>query len=89
MKMFETSYVGGATCRATPISPSALDKNPMPGHLFKGNPVGEGTTRRGSDTPVHRPEKPASSTYKSTSGLSPHEQRESQAEFHSSTQDEA
>ena len=40
-------------------------------------------------TPVHRPEKPASSTYKSTSGLSPHEQRESQAEFHSSTQDEA
>ena len=31
----------------------------------------------------------ASSTYKSTSGLSPHEQRESQAEFHSSTQDEA
>ena len=33
--------------------------------------------------------KPASSTYKSTSGLSPHEQRESQAEFHSSTQEEA
>ena len=28
-------------------------------------------SRRGSDTPVHRPEKPASSTYKSTSGLSP------------------
>ena len=31
----------------------------------------------------------ASSTYRSTSGLSPHEQRESQAEFQSSTQDEA
>ena len=27
--------------------------------------------------------------YKSKSGLSPHEQRESQAEFHSSTQDDA
>ena len=25
---------------------SALDKNPMPGHLFEGNPVDEGTTRR-------------------------------------------
>ena len=28
--------MGGATCRTTPISPSALDKNPMPGHLFEG-----------------------------------------------------
>ena len=41
---------------------SALDKNPMPGHLFEGNPVGEGTTRRGTDTPVHRPETPVGST---------------------------
>ena len=39
----------------TLISQSALDKNPMPGHLFEGNPVSEGTTRRGTDTPVHRP----------------------------------
>ena len=31
---------------------------PMPGHLFEGNPVDEGTTRRGTDTPVHRPPKP-------------------------------
>ena len=31
----------------------------MPGHLLKGNPVEEGTTRRGTDTLVHRPEKPA------------------------------
>ena len=29
----------------------------MPGHLFEGNPVDEGTTRRGTDTPVHRPPK--------------------------------
>ena len=28
------SFVGGATCRKTPISRSALNKNPMPGHLF-------------------------------------------------------
>ena len=42
----------------------------MPGHLFEGNPVVEGTTRRGTDTPMHRPEKPAGSTLSSTSGLS-------------------
>ena len=28
----------------------------IPGHLFKGNLVEEGTTRRGTDTLVHRPE---------------------------------
>ena len=50
--------VGGAICRTTPISRSALDKNPMPGKLFKGNHMDEGTTRRGTDTPVHRPQKP-------------------------------
>ena len=30
----------------------------MPGHLFEGHPVSEGTTRRGTDTPVHHPETP-------------------------------
>ena len=30
----------------------ALDKNPMPGHLFECNPVDEVTTPRGIDTPV-------------------------------------
>ena len=40
------SEVGGATCQKTPIVRSTLDKNPMPGHLFEGNPVAEGTTRR-------------------------------------------
>ena len=34
------------TRRKTPISLSALDKNPMLGHLFEGNPVDEGTKRR-------------------------------------------
>ena len=29
-----------------PFSRSALEKNPRPGPLFEGNPVGEGTTRR-------------------------------------------
>ena len=37
----------------------ALDKIPMPGHLFEDNPFDEGTTRRGTDTPGYRPEKPA------------------------------
>ena len=55
--------MGGNTCRKTPIPRSALDKNPMPGHLFKDNPVEEGTTRRGTDTLVHRPEKPADSKH--------------------------
>ena len=41
------SLVVGATRRKTPISVSALDKNPMLGHLFEGNPVDEGTKRRG------------------------------------------
>ena len=35
-----------------PISRYALDKNPMPGHLFEGNPVDEDTTQRGTDTLV-------------------------------------
>ena len=29
------------------------------GPLFEGNPVAEGTTRRGTATPVHRPQRPA------------------------------
>ena len=52
MRKFETNHVGGAKCRKTPISWSAIDKIPMPGHLFEGNPVDEGTKRRGTDTPV-------------------------------------
>ena len=55
---FETSHVGGATCRTPPIPRSALEKHPRPGPLFEGNPVGEGTTRRGTATPVHRPQRP-------------------------------
>ena len=38
---------------------------------------------------MHRPEKPTGSTYSSTRGLSPREQLEMQADFHSSTQDES
>ena len=83
-RKFETSHLGGATCRATPISRSALEKNLMPGHLFKGNPVVEGTTRRGTDTPVPRPGTPAGSTHSSTRVLRPPEQLERQAEFPSS-----
>ena len=42
-RKFEMSHVGGATCRTTPISRSALEINLKPRHLFEGNPVGEGT----------------------------------------------
>ena len=79
----------GDTCRKTPISRFALDKIPMPGHLFEDNPFDEGTTLRGTDTPGYRPEKPAGTTHSSRSDLSPREQLERHAEFHSSTQDEA
>ena len=80
--------VGGATFRRTPRSRSVLDNYLMPGHLFECNTVDEDATRRGTDTPGHCPEKPVGSKYSSTSGLSPHQKLEWQAEFHASTQDE-
>ena len=61
----------------------------MTRHLFECNPVHEVKTRRANDNPVHRPEKPAGSKYSLTNGLSPREQLERQAEFHSSMQDES
>ena len=61
--------MGGATCQMPPIPRSAFEKDPRPGPLFEGNPVGEGTTRRGTATPVHHPERPAGSTHSSTRGL--------------------
>ena len=79
----------GVTCRKTPFSGPTLEKNLMPGHLFESNPVDEGTKRRVTDTPVHHLVKPTGSTHSLTRGLSSHEQLERQAEFQSSTQDEA
>ena len=64
------SLDGGATCRKTTISRSALDKNAMPRHLFEDS-VDEGTTRRGTDNPVHHPEKTTGYTYSSTSACHP------------------
>ena len=78
-RKFETSHVGGATCRTTPFPWSALEKDPRPGPLFEVNPVGEGTTRRGTATPVHRPQRPAGSTHSSTRGLRHPELLEMQA----------
>ena len=71
------------------MSRSALDKNLMPGHLFECNPVDDVPTRRGTDTLMHCLEKPAGSKYSSTSGLSPCEHLETQAQFHASTREEA
>ena len=76
--------MGGVTCRTPPIPRSALEKDPRPEPLFEGNPVGEGTTGRGTATPVHRPQRPAGSTHSSTRGLRPPEQLERQAGFPSS-----
>ena len=83
------SLVVGNTFQRTPMSRSALDKNPMPGHLLECNPVDEVATRRGTNHPRASSEKTRSSKYSSTGGLSPPEQLERQAEFHASTQDEA
>ena len=60
----------GATFRKTWISRSAIDKNPMPRHLFEGNPVDEGKTCRGADSPVHSLEKTVFSTYTKDMSLS-------------------
>ena len=38
--------------------------------LFEGNPVGEGTTRRGTATPVHRPQRPPGSTHMTNATVS-------------------
>ena len=81
-RKFEMSHGGGATCRSTSISRSTLEKNPLHGHLFEGNPVGDGKTRRGTDTLVHLLETPAGSTHSSTRGLRPTERLKRQAEFH-------
>ena len=78
---------GGVTFRMTPITRSALDKNPMPGHLFECKPVDEFAIRRRTDTPVHRLEKPLGSKYSWKSGLSPREHLERKAEFLASTKD--
>ena len=48
------------------LTPRALH-----GPLFEGNPVGEGTTLRGTATPVHRLQRPTGSTHSSTRGLRP------------------
>ena len=76
------SCIPGRRC-FSPMEP------PVPMALIVVNPVDEGTKRRVTDTPVHHSVKAAGSTHSSTRGLSSHEQLERQAEFHSSTQDEA
>ena len=81
--------MGHATFRKTAISPSTQGKSRCPGTSSNV------TTRmksqhEGAVTPrLHPPEKAAGSKYKSTSGLTPDEQLERQAEFRASTYDEA
>ena len=72
-------YWSGCAFQKTPISRSALNKNPMPAHHFEGNPVDESTTRRGTDPLMHLTEKTEGSTHSSTNGLLSCEQLERQA----------
>ena len=60
---------GGARCRAQ--RGRGRRRAARAPHRVEGNPVGEGTTRRGTATPVHRPQRPAGSTHSSTRGLRP------------------
>ena len=81
--------MGRATFRKTPNSPSTQ-------HKFRCLGTSSNVTLRmksqheGALTPqLHPPEKVAGSKYNSTSGLTPDEQLERQAEFRASTYDEA
>ena len=60
----------------------------MPGQLFECNLEDKVTTRSGTDTPDTSSGNDSFSKYNWTSGLTPHEQLERQAEFCASTQDE-
>ena len=75
------------------LAHKAASSHPLYSHLSdgsgmiqfsEGNPVGVGTTRRGTATPVHRPQRPAGSTHSSTTGLKPPEQLERPAGLPSS-----
>ena len=45
-------------CPELPVIPRVKPPTGAAARLFEGNPVDEGTTRRGTDNPVHRPPKP-------------------------------
>ena len=60
----------------------------MPGHLFEGNPVDEGTTGRSTDAPVHL-RKTRRFHIQLNKWLVTPEELERQVGLHSSTQDEA
>ena len=64
--------------------PSELPERRSSSSAPRRNPVGEGTTRRGTATPVHRPQSLVGSTHSSKKGLRPPEQLERQVEFPSS-----
>ena len=81
--------MGHATFRKTPISPSTQDKSRCLG-TYSNVTLRMKSQNEGALIPqLHHPEKSAGSKYNSTSGLSPQDQLQRQAEFHSSTQNEA
>ena len=58
----------------------------MPGNLFEGNPVDEGTTRRSSDALVVNKKGAPGHKFNSAGGLKPLRQLERKAEFQAFTQ---
>ena len=78
-----------ATFQKTPIAPSTQENSRCPG-TSSNVTLWMKSQYEGALTPLlHHLEKAADSKYNSTSALSLREQLERQAEFHSSTQDEA
>jgi len=81
--------VGRATFGKTPISPSTQGKSQCLGTSSNVTLRMKSEHERALTPQLHRMEKSAGSKYNSTSGMTPHEQFERQAEFRASTQDEA
>ena len=81
--------MGHATFRKTPISLSTQGKSRFPDTSSNVTSRIKSQHEGALSAWLYPPEKAAGAKSNSTSGLTPHEQRERQAEFRTSTQDEA
>ena len=81
-----TSLVFHATFRKTPISPSTQGKFRCPGTFLSVTLRMKSQHKRELTPQLHRPGKAAGSKYNSTSGLTPKEQLQRQADFLASTE---
>ena len=83
---FSLSCIGEGN--GNPLQYSCLE-NPSDGGAWWAAVSGVAQSQTQLKQLMHHPEKPTGSTHSSTSGMSPREQLYRQAEFDSSTQDEA